>query len=268
MSNLSRRSKELRFSFDKASREYNEVRPGYPRELIGDIIRISSIPRNGRILEVGCGTGQATISFAALGYSMLCLDLGRNLVEVAREKFRNYPNVEIQCISFEEWEPQRNAFDLLISATAFHWIPPEVGYSKAAEVLKETGYLALFWNLHPKPYTGFFEDVQTVYRDVVPEWVIEPGDSQETEKKIQEREDYINKTGLFEEVKVKRYPWSRVYSTNQYLKLLNTYSGHGSIEEHREAKLYAGIKRLIDEKYEGRIVRPYLSVLYVAKKKA
>ena len=202
MLNFSQRGKNLRYSFDEASREYDEVRPGYPNELVEDVIRISSIPEDGRILEVGCGTGQATILFALRGYSMLCLDLGRELVEIARDRCKEYPNVEILCTSFEEWKPKRKTFDLLISATAFHWIPPEVGYAKAAEILSDTGYIALFWNMHPTPYTGFFKDVQRVYQKVVPEWGA-PGDDHVTKKKVRERESSINQTELFEKVQVR-----------------------------------------------------------------
>ena len=261
---MSQRRSDTRFSFDKAFREYDEVRPGYPKELIEDIIQISGIRKGGKILEVGCGTGQATVSFAGLGYSMLCLDIGRKLVEVAREKCKDFPNVEILCLSFEDWEPEKKTFDLLISATAFHWIQPEVGYTKAKEALKDNGYIALFWNLHPTPYTAFFKDVQRVYRRVVPEWG-DPIDNQEFEKKIRERKKFISKTGLFKKVQVKRYPWFKVYSTNQYLKLLNTYSDHRSLKDSKRVQLYEGIRTLIEDEYGGSIMRPYLSVLYIAK---
>jgi len=60
----------LRTIFDQAALDYDEVRPGYPEELIEDVISISDIPKDGRILEIGCGTGQATISFARRGYSI------------------------------------------------------------------------------------------------------------------------------------------------------------------------------------------------------
>lgn len=266
MLNYSQRGKNRRYSFDEASREYDEVRPGYPNELVEDVIRISSIPEDGRVLEVGCGTCQATIPFAVRGYSMLCLDLGRELVEIARDRCKDYPNVEILCKSFEDWKPEMEAFDLLISATAFHWIPPEIGYTKAAETLNDTGYIALFWNMHPTPYTGFFEDVQRVYRKVTPEWGAS-GDDYATEKKVRERENYIDKTELFEKVQVRKYSWSRVYSTNQYLKLLNTYSDHRSLADHKKASLYTGIKELIENEYQGKVTRPYLTVLYIAKKR-
>lgn len=264
--NLIKERKAPRSSFDEASHEYDEVRPGYPDELIEDVIGIAGVPKGGKVLEVGCGTGQATVPFAKLGYLMLCLDVGKELVEIAREKCKNYTNVEIRNLSFEDWEPERGAFDLLISATAFHWIPQEIGYPKAAGVLKDTGFIALFWNMHPTPYTGFFEDVQRIYQRVVPEWE-DPRNQLRTENKIQEREDYINQTDLFEKVEVRTYPWSKVYNTSQYLTLLDTYSDHRSLDDRRRHQLYVGIRALIEEKYGSRVTRPYLSVLYIAKKR-
>ena len=58
----------LRTIFDQAALDYDDVRPGYPGELIEDVISISAIPKDGRILEIGCGAGQATIPFAKRGY--------------------------------------------------------------------------------------------------------------------------------------------------------------------------------------------------------
>ena len=256
----------LRTIFDQSARDYDEVRPGYPEELMEDIIRISDIPKEGKIFEIGCGTGQATIPFAKRGYSMLCLDIGKELVALARENCRQYPNIQIQNMSFEDWKPEANYFDLVMSATAFHWIPPEIGYPKAARVLKNTGYIAIFWNFHPTPYTGFFETEQKVYQNVMPGGSKEPGKLPTTEEKIKATEDYINKTALFEKVLVKQYPWSKVYNKEQYLKLLNTYSGHRNLAKSKRTKLFADIGNLIDEEFGGQITRPYLSVLYIAKK--
>ena len=156
--------------FDQVALDYDQVRPGYPEELVEDVVFISAIPKEERILEIGCWTDQATISFAKRGYSMTCLEIGGELAAVAREKRRQFPKVHILTISFKNWQPEPNSFDLIISATAFHWIPPEVAYPKAARVLKDSGYIALFWNLHPTPCTGFFREVQRIYRNAVPEW--------------------------------------------------------------------------------------------------
>jgi SAM-dependent methyltransferase len=254
------------YTFNDVAQLYDEVRPGYPDELIEDVIRISGIPHDGRILEVGCGTGQATVSFAQRGYAMLCLDIGAHLVKIARAKCQAYPRVEIRRVAFEEWRPERNAFDLLVSGTAFHWVEPNIRYHKAATVLKDTGYLALFWNRRPTPRTGFFQDVRTVYQQVAPRWDT-PSDREHIEATIRQRAQEIEESNLFDSVQVKRYPWSITYSTDKYLKLLTTQSGQQYLPKAQRPQLYAEIQHLIDEKYDGKVTRPILSVLYIAKKK-
>lgn len=254
-----------RTTFDQAAKDYDEARPGYPDELIKDVISISKIPSGGKILEIGCGTGQATIPFAQRGYLMLCLEIGKELAALAAKKCRQFPKVQIKNISFEDWKPTPNSFDLVISATAFHWIPPEIGYPKAARVLKGSGYIAIFDNIHPTPFSDYWQKVQRVYREVFPG---EKDRSKEpsTEEKIRKKEDLINGTGLFEKVVVKQYHWSKEYNKERYIKLLNTYSSHRTLPEERRSRLFRGISTLIDEELGGKIKRPYISVLYIAKK--
>lgn len=76
-------SLERKRTFDTAARLYDEVRPGYPEDLVRDVVSLSGIPQGGRILEIGCGTGQATEAFAARGYRMVCLDIGVNMAAIA-----------------------------------------------------------------------------------------------------------------------------------------------------------------------------------------
>jgi len=256
----------LRTVFNQVALDYDAVRPGYPVELVNDVVALSSLPEDGRILEIGCGTGQATIPFAERGYWMTCLDIGQDLADVAAEKCRWHPRVTIQVVAFEDWQPGED-YDVVMSATAFHWIEPEVGYTKAASVLKSSGYIALFWNLPPEePYTGFSQEVQGVYQEIVPEWG-DPRDGPSTEERIRATEATINETGLFEPVQVKRYPWVRDYTTEEYLRLLNTYSGHRSLDEGRRLKLFSSIGELVESAYGGIVTRPYLAVLHIARKK-
>lgn len=255
---------ELRRTFDRSASDYDAIRPSYPAELFDEIVSTSAIPPEGRILEVGCGTGQATLPFAARGYAMLCLDIGAKLAAIAAQRCAPYPQVSFEIIPFEEWQPEGRAFDLLISATAFHWVPPEIGYPKAAQVLKDAGYIALFWNYHPEPYTGFFERVQSVYQRVVPEWPSPRTGA--VEERIKAIETTINGTGLFTPAQIKRYEWSLDYTTAEYVRLLNTYSPHLSLPEERRKRLCQEIGELIESEFHGIVTKPYLTVLYMAQR--
>lgn len=255
----------LRSIFNEAAQEYDAIRPGYPEALIADVLSLSAVPSGGRVLEIGCGTGQATLPFAQRGFKLLCLDIGPDLIAVAAQKMQAYPNVRFQNIAFEKWPARLGRYDLVFSATAFHWIPREIGYRKAALVLKPGGALAVFSNEHPRPSDGFFIESQAIYRQVTPE-MLDPADQLSTAAKIQATVEYINSTGLFAPLAARTYPWKRTYSTAEYLRLLNTYSGHRALPDDRRQALYDGIAGLIDRRYGGKIEKEYLAVLYLGKK--
>ena len=153
---------KLKATFNTAATLYEEVRPGYPEELIQDVIDLSGLRSHSRILEVGCGTGKATRSFAERGYELVCLDIGADLIAVARERLKEFSNVSFVETAFEAWEPERK-FNLIISATAFHWVDPKVRYLKASEVLASNGSLAIFSNQHVRKDEGFFTETQSLY---------------------------------------------------------------------------------------------------------
>ncbi len=259
----------FRTSFDQVADDYNAVRPKYPPSLIEDIVSLAAIPDDGLILEIGCGTGQATIHFAQRGYQMTCLEIGPAMANLAVQNCRLYPNVHIQNIAFEDWPARPDVFDLVISATAFHWIPPEIGYPKAAHVLKDSGALAIFANEHGVQSSGFFTDVNEIYGKVVPEWG-PPLTNQIIEGRLEEHiastVAAINATHLFEPVIVKSYPWTENYTTTTYIRLLNTYSDHRNLDANKRGQLLQEIAALIDKEYSGVIIKQYLAVLYFAKK--
>ena len=86
---------ELKTTFNTAPTLYEDVRPGYPEELIQDVLDLSGLNDHSRILEVGCGTGKATRPFAERGYELVCLDIGADLIAVAKEKLKAFPNVRL-----------------------------------------------------------------------------------------------------------------------------------------------------------------------------
>ena len=119
--------------------------------------------------EIGGGTGKATALLARWGFSILCIEPGKNLAAVAARKLKDFSHVAFETVTFEDWQERPNEFDLVMSAQAFHWVPKEIGYAKAASVLKENGYLALFWNMYLDPKGEIYSDLSQVYQECAPE---------------------------------------------------------------------------------------------------
>jgi len=254
----------LRATFTSVAREYEAMRPGYPEALFDDVMALTGLPPGGRCLEIGCGTGQATLPFARRGCRLLCLDIGAEMLAVAAEKLAAYPNVRFERISFEDWQPEPQPFDLVFSATAFHWIAPEVRYIKPAQVLKPGGALAIISNEHTRTEEGFFTESQRFYRQYHPAY--RQPDSRSAGEIVQAQALDVNRSGLYESVFTRTYPWRAVYSTSDYLRLLNTYSDHLAMPEANRSALYAALAGLIDNHYGGQVTKEYLAVLYIAQK--
>lgn len=255
----------FRSSFDQIAEDYDAVRPGYPPELIDDIIILAALPSPAHILEIGCGTGQATQPFVQRGDYLSCLDIGAALLAIAQHKFAAYPHVQFYHTAFENWSDQPNSFDLVMSATAFHWIAPEIGYPKAAALLKDTGSLAIFSNEHRPSAPDFAEDLYHIEQQIVPAWP-DPRSPPNLERMIAETEIRINATGLFAPVIIKTYPWTQSYTTKTYLRLINTYSNYRNLDEPTRTLLFQAIANLIDQQYAGMITKSYLAVLFLAQK--
>lgn len=256
----------LRTSFDEDAELYDEVRPGYPPELFDDVITLSSVPNQGRVLEIGCGTGQATLPFAQRGYRLQCVELGANMAAVARRKLAAFPNVDIHVGPFEAWPAEEGAYDLTFSATAFHWIDSEVGYPRVAHALKPGGAFAVFTSEHARVDAdqGIFAAVQEVYDRETP--------SITTDTKLLEPEDIpdesekMRASGLFEVIATRRYVWAATYDTDTYLRLLNTYSGHRRLPAEARDRLFSGIAQVIETRGNGRITKGYVTVVTIGRR--
>ena len=86
------------------------------------------------MLEIGCGTGQLTRQLAGRGLNVTAIDIGGAMTEAARCNVAD-PMVRFQASSFEEFTGGGH-FDLIVSAAAFHWVDPGIGWAKAARLLR------------------------------------------------------------------------------------------------------------------------------------
>lgn len=129
--------------FDEIAAEYDRRRRAYPDELVDQACRVARIGSGDPVLEVGCGSGQLTRSLLARGLHVTALDPGTNLIALARQNLEGAGRVEFVNAPFEDAVLPRGHFQAVFSASAFHWLDPEVSWQKAADVLVPGGTLAL-----------------------------------------------------------------------------------------------------------------------------
>jgi ubiquinone/menaquinone biosynthesis C-methylase UbiE len=129
--------------FDEIAAEYDRHRPAYPDELVDHACRVAGIRSGDRVLEVGCGSGQLTRGLAARGLHVTAVEPGKSLMALARQNLEGAGEVEYVNAQFEDALLPREQFQAVFSASAFHWIDPEVSWQKAAGVLVPGGTLAL-----------------------------------------------------------------------------------------------------------------------------
>ena len=253
-------------SFNSAAAQYDDARPSYPSAVVRRIIHRAELKADSRILEVGAGTGKASVLFAKRGYNILCIEPGVQMGEILRSKLAPYPKAKVLTTTFEEWPEKRSQFDLVISAQAFHWIDPEVGYPKSAKALKPGGWIALFWNLPNDPEDGIYNEIQKVYRRAAPDM----GRRQQNKSLTQEVEEMRERMATFGEYFPERFiyrtAWRKRYTAEAYLRLLGTYSDHIALPATRRQKLFDGIRRVI-ERHGDVHEKNYSTMLAMGRKK-
>ena len=256
---------DLAAIFDSQAERYDRARPGHPALVFDDIARLADLGRDGRVLEIGCGTGQATVPLAERGYRVVAVEPGARLAAIARHRLGSYSSVSVEVARFEEWPLPAEPFDAVVSATAFHWLDPEVRVTKAADALRPSGALAILGTHHVQGGTEqFFVDVQECYERWDP--TTTPGLRLPRSADVPVETEELDWSGRFEPVSVRRYEWETAYSTAEYLDVLLTYSGHLALGPDARRGLLDCTAALIEERYGGWIVKRYLTELRLARK--
>src|SRR5712691_7819164 len=129
--------------FDEVAAEYDRHRPTYPDELIDQACQVAGIGSGDHVLEVGCGSGQLTRGLLARGLRVTALEPGKSLIALASQNLAGAGNVEFVNAQFEYALLPREQYLAVFSASAFHWLDPEVSWQKATDVLVPGGTLAL-----------------------------------------------------------------------------------------------------------------------------
>ena len=259
---------QLRATFDSTARRYHHARPDYPDELFDELVRLAGLRAGSSLLEVGCGTGKATIPLARRGFLITCVEIGAELAAQARHNLAGYGDVAVIREAFESWQPPSGGgYDLVFAATSWHWIDPAVRYRKAWEVLRPGGQLAFWSASHVLPVGGdpFFAEIQEIY-DEIGEG-LPPGAVFDRPGELPDARAEIEGSGLFTAVAVRQFDWEISYDAEGYVRLLDTFSGHIAMEPWQRDRLYGAIRARLARRPDGRLRRHWGAALHLARRR-
>lgn len=251
--------------YSEVANAYNKARPRYPMKLVSRVVELAQLDKDAIILEVGCGPGTATTSFAKLGFSIICLEPSLEACQLARQNCAQYPDVEIKNTTFEEWELEPARFNAVLSATAFHWIPPEIGYPKAADALQDNGSLILMLNMQVQPRYEVYQVLHKVYQAQAPS--LGQYETRETqEENFRSFGQFAIDSGRFEDLVSEELVCEVSYSIDDYLTLLSTYSPYIALEQEKRDLLFEGLRKALEKNCGSSIEVSYLSGFHIAGK--
>ena len=241
--------KGLEWTFDTVASTYEKMRPGYVEELYHALLAYISINEDCNVIEIGSGGGQATEPVLRTGCRLTAIEYGEQFSELLKDKFKEYSNFSVITGKFEDVDLLDENYDLVFSASAFHWSPEKIGYEKVYSILKEGGVFARFAN-HPycdkgnitlsdeidKIYDEYYYTFHNKKREIVCEY---------TEGQAKERAMIASKY-RFNDIKYALFYRERVFSAKEYVELLGTYSDHVAMEETVRKEFFSKIEEAIN----------------------
>ncbi len=245
-------------SFGVDAERYDRARPRYPDALVNRIVAASP---GLDVLDVGCGTGIEARQFQSASCTVLGVDPDARMAEVARRS-----GVEVELATFEDWDPAGRLFDAVVAGQAWHWVDPVAGATKAAQVLRPGGLLAVFAHgFEPPP--GVADAFAEVSRRVVPD---SPFNVQSTRNGVDLYQtmfakfaDGIREEGEFGEPEQWRFDWEQSYTRDEWLDLLPTTGGLTQLPPDKLTQVLEGVGAAID-KIGGGFTMPYTTLAVTA----
>lgn len=249
-------------SFESRADEYRSARPPYPRELYEILERRCGLGPGTRVLEIGPGTGQATAELLARGAAVVAVEPG---VRLAAHLVADLACDALQVVNepIETAPLPEAAFDIIASATAFHWVRPDVALPRLARALLPGGWLAVWWTAFGDPTrpTPFRSGVLRLYERNFPR---EPREQPRGPLNIESWRDELSQGGWFTRPDVEQIRWDHPLTPEAARRLFGSFPNVNELDPVRRAEHLDAIAGLVEDA-GGMVLDPYVTVLYLAR---
>lgn len=260
------RRRRLATVFDADVGNYEAARPGYPPALFEVLADRCDLGPGTRVLEIGPGPGVATLPLLDLGADVVAVEAGERMAERLRQRTSGR-RCEVLHAAFETAELGDRRFDLVVSATAFHWVDPQIGVPKAADHLVDGGWLALWWTVFRD-----FSDTSSAFDQLVRSIAgrhpslhrsASVSHALQTERRIAE----ITDDERFRAVEQIVVPFTVTHTPETLRALFASFSDWSTIPEPERSSALDEVARFVAAQPGQTLERTFTTVLYLAQRR-
>jgi SAM-dependent methyltransferase len=260
------RPRELARTFDGVAARYD--RPGYPSRVFEVLVERCGLGPGCRVLEIGPGTGQATLPMLDAGAEITAVEPGAALARRLAER-TGARSVDVIVSGFEQVDLPEAAFDLVASATAFHWVDTTLGLDRCARYLRDRGWLALWWTFwgDPDRPDPFHDALQPILRRKAPHLLAEDVSARAYLRDVAARAAEIETTGVFDGLEEEAVDWEGRHDPVGIRSIFATFAAWIALPEPLRTDLLDDVEWLARNAFGGTVTRPYKTVIYTAQRR-
>ena len=232
-------------SFERGAGAYERWRPEFPAALFDDVAEIAGSRLSGRVLEIGAGTGRATLPLLARGASVDVVEPSADMLAVLSGRLAA-AGLDGRCrlrrATFEDVDPSA-VYDVVVAAQSFHWADPTTRWSRLASLLRGGGHGFLFWN-------GWLLDGAAHDLDAVRQLYAVRGqglaaDVDDHRAQTAWAESEIEAVQGLALAEARTYAWDRRLPVDGYLGLLRTVSQYAVADAAVREPLLASLREVL-----------------------